>query len=91
MPRDFKTFCENNKKIVDENKEKTEEYKNIIDRYKDMNQSELMSNLLNEASKLKSQGKLDTNSLNSLKETISPFLNDEQKNMLSSLINKINE
>lgn len=91
MPRDFKTFCENNKKFIDENKEKTEEYKNIIDRYKDMNQSELMSNLLNEASKLKSQGKLDTNSLNSLKETISPFLNDEQKNMLSSLINKINE
>ena len=56
-----------------------------------MNSSELMSNLFSEASKLKSEGKLDTNSLNSLKSTLSPFLNSEQNEMLKSLIEAINE
>ena len=40
---------------------------------------------------LKSEGKLDTNSLNSLKSTLSPFLNSEQNEMLKSLIEAINE
>lgn len=91
MPRDFKTFCENNKKIIDENKEKANTYQSIIDKYKNMNQGELMNNLFSEANKLKQEGKLDSNSLNSMKDMISPFLNDEQKNMLNSIVNKINE
>lgn len=91
MPRDFKTFCENNKKIIDENKEKANNYQSIIDKYKNMNQGELMNNLFSEANKLKQEGKLDSNSLNSMKDMISPFLNDEQKNMLNSILNKINE
>ncbi len=91
MPRDFKTFCENNKKIINENKDKANDYQSIIDKYKNMDQSELMSNLFSEASKLKQDGKLDSNSLNSMKDMISPFLNDEQKNMLNSIIHKINE
>ena len=91
MPRDFKTFCENNKKIIDENKEKANNYQSLIDKYKNMNQGELMSNLFTEANKLKQEGKLDSNSLNSMKDMISPFLNDEQKNMLNSIVNKINE
>lgn len=91
MPRDFKTFCENNKKIINENKDKANDYQSIIDKYKNMDQNELMSNLFSEASKLKQDGKLDSNSLNSMKNMISPFLNDEQKNMLNSIIHKINE
>ncbi len=91
MPRDFKTFCENNKKIINENKDKLNDYQSIIDKYKNMDQSELMSNLFSEASKLKQDGKLDSNSLSSMKDMISPFLNDEQKNMLNSIIHKINE
>ena len=91
MPRDFKTFCENNKKIINDNQEKANDYQSIIDKYKNMDQSELMSNLFSEASKLKQDGKLDSNSLNSMKDIISPFLNDEQKNMLNSIIHKINE
>ena len=91
MPRDFKTFCENNKKIINENQEKANDYQSIIDKYKNMNQGELMNNLFIEANKLKQEGKLDSNSLDSMKNMISPFLNDEQKNMLNSLISKINE
>ena len=91
MPRDFKTFCENNKKIINENQEKANDYQSIIDKYKNMNQNDLMNNLFSEASKLKQEGKLDSNSLNSMKDMITPFLNDDQKTMLNSIIDKINE
>ena len=56
-----------------------------------MNSGELMSNLLSEASKLKGEGKLNADSLSSLKNTLTPFLNSEQIEMLNSLINAINE
>ncbi len=91
MPRDFKSFTKENKKIIDENQEKANEYKHILDKYKNMDNNELMSNLFSEASKLKKEGKLDDNQLNSLKSTISPFLNNDQQQMLNSLIKAIHE
>lgn len=91
MPRDFKTFAKENKKVMDDNKEKADSYQEILDKYKDMDNNELMSSLFSEATKLKREGKLDSNSLNSLKSTLSPFINEEQKEMLNSLINAINE
>lgn len=95
MPRDFRSFSKEHKsdaeKILNENKEQANKYEDIINKYKNMNQGDLMSNLLTEAMKLKKEGKLDANSLNSLRSTLSPFLNAEQKEMLNNLINKINE
>ena len=95
MPRDFKSFAnEHNKeaeKIINENKDKTNEYQDILNKYKDMNQNDLMSNLFSEATRLKQQGKLDSESLSNLKSTLSPFLNTEQRTMLNNLINAINE
>lgn len=91
MPRDFKTFAKENENILNDNQEKTKEYENILNKYKNMTSSELMSSLFSEASKLKSEGKLDSNSLNNLKSTLSPFLNSEQNEMLNSLISAINE
>ncbi len=91
MSRDFKSFAKENENIKNQNPEKTKEYEEILNKYKDMNQDDLMSNLFSEASKLKKEGKLDSSTLENLKTTISPFLNNEQKNMLNSLINAINE
>ena len=100
MPRDFKSFAKENEKvfsnsdkekILNENQDKTKEYTDILNKYKNMNNNELMSNLFSEASKLKSEGKLDSSTLNNLSSTLSPFLNNEQKEMLNSLINAINE
>ena len=94
MPRDFKSFAKEHskeaEKIINENKEQASQYEDILNKYKDMNQGDLMSNLFSEASKLKSEGKLNNESLNSLKSTLSPFLNPEQKEMLNNLINAIN-
>lgn len=91
MPRDFKSFAKENEKIIEENKEKSNEYNDILNKYKDMDNNELMSNLFSEASRLKSEGKLDNESLNNLKSTLAPFLNNEQQNMLNNLINAISD
>ena len=94
MPRDFRSFAKENtntEKILNENKAQASQYEDIINKYKNMNQNDLMSNLFNEASKLKKEGKLDSNSLSSLKSTLAPFLNSEQLEMLNNLVNAINE
>ncbi|HIU06345.1 MAG TPA: hypothetical protein IAC46_01945 [Candidatus Onthoplasma faecigallinarum] len=91
MPRDFKSFTNENKRIIDENQEKANEYQHILDKYKNMSNNELMSNLFSEASKLKKEGKLDDEQLNSLKSTISPFLNNNQQQMLNEIIKAIHE
>ena len=89
MPRDFKNFSK--EKIFNTNSEDASKYEDILNKYKNMNNSELMSNLLSEATKLKQEGKLDNSTLQNLKSTLLPFLNSEQQEMLNSLISKINE
>ena len=95
MPRDFRSFAkENQQKTEDflkQHKEDASKYEDIINKYKNMNQNDLMSNLFSEAMKLKKEGKLDAKSLNSLKSTLSPFLNLEQQEILKKLIDSINE
>ena len=90
MPRDFRSFAEQNKNIAAENPDKANNYQELINKYKDMDNNQLMQNLFQEASKLKQQGKLDANTLSNLKSTIAPFLNNEQQTMLNSLIEAIN-
>ena len=90
MPRDFKSFVKNQEKIIEENKEKANDYQDILNKYKNMDSNELMSNLFSEASRLKSEGKLDSDSLNNLKSTLAPFLNNDQQNMLNNLVNALN-
>ena len=91
MPRDFKSFAKENEKILDENKSKANDYQDIINKQKNMDNNELMSNLFNEASRLKSEGKLDSQSLDNLKSTLAPFLNEQQQDMLNNLVNAINK
>ena len=91
MPRDFKSFAKENENIINENKDDANKYQDILNKYKNMDSNELMTNLFNEANKLKKEGKLDSNALNGLKSTLSPFLNKEQQSMLNSLVDAINE
>ena len=94
MPRDFKSFSKetnSTKNFTSKDQEKANEYQDILNKYKNMNHNDLMANLFSEASKLKKEGKLDENSLNNLKSTLSPFLNTEQQEMLNNLVNAINE
>ncbi|MBQ3502723.1 MAG: hypothetical protein IJA72_03560, partial [Clostridia bacterium] len=58
-------------------------------KYKNLSQQELYKELFNQADQLKSEGKLDQNMLNTLSNTLSPMLNDEQRELLNNLINRI--
>ena len=65
------------------------DYQDTINKYKDLNQDQLMSELLSQATDLKSQGKLNMDMLNQLSSTLNPMLNDEQKQLLNNIINKL--
>ena len=65
------------------------QYQDTIDKYKNFSQQELYKELFNQASELKSQGKLDPNMLNTLSATLAPMLNPEQEELLNSLIDRI--
>ena len=95
MPRDFKSFAKDNQKNKSSEQnfstQDTSKYEDILNKYKNMSQSDLMSNLFTEANKLKKEGKLNANTLNSLQSTLSPFLNTDQQEMLKNLINALNE
>lgn len=95
MPRDFRSFAKENQhnaeKIFNENQKKADEYQNILNKYKNMNQNDLIANLFSEATKLKKEGKLNDETLNGLKSTLAPFLNSDQQEMLNNLVNAINE
>ncbi len=98
MPRDFRNFAKENKNkssseqaFFNQHKEEASKYEDILNKYKNMSQNDLMSNLFYEANKLKKEGKLDANTLNTLQSTLSPFLNAEQQEMLKNLISALNE
>lgn len=65
------------------------EYQDTINKYKDLSQNELYSELFKQAGELKSQGKLDDKTLNMLSNTLAPMLNNEQRELLNNLINRI--
>lgn len=91
MPRDFKQFVRENEKTIEQNKDKAEDLEKILNKYKDMDQNSLMRTLFSEASKLKREGKLNSETINSLRTTLAPFLNEQQRQMLNELVAAIDE
>jgi len=65
------------------------QYQDTIDKYKNLSQQDLYKELFTQASDLKAQGKLDQNMLNTLSSTLGPMLNNEQRQLLSDLIDRI--
>lgn len=60
-----------------------------LKKYQSMSQNDLMSELVKEAGRMKANGSLNESSLENLKSTLSPMLNDQQKNMLDSILDQI--
>lgn len=76
-------------KIKEENPKNIENLEENIKKYQNMSQQDLMSELFKEAGRLKENGSLNENTLNSLKSTLIPMLNDEQKSMLNNILNQL--
>ena len=85
------TFNQNTNDNTYQNNSKQDfsQYQDTINKYKDLSQQDLYKELFTQASDLKSQGKLDQNMLNTLSNTLGPMLNDEQRELLNSLIDRI--
>ncbi len=61
----------------------------VIGKYGDMNESELMEELLKVASKAKADGTLNEQTLKNFEKVVVPYLNESQKEKLSKLISVI--
>lgn len=71
------------------NQQDTKNYEDIINQYKNLDQNSLMAELLRQASKLRQEGKLSADKLESLEKTLSPMLNAEQRQILSEIVEKL--
>lgn len=83
---------ENNNEINQRNDENInkEKMEDLIDKYSSYNANELMNEFLKLTNEKKKKGELNQSEINSIKQTISPFLNDEQKNNLDQIMNMVN-
>ena len=75
--------------IIKENPNTFNNLQESLQKYQNLSQSELMSELLKEAGKLKQDGTLNESSLAMLKSTLSPMLSQEQNEQLNNILNKI--
>ena len=60
-----------------------------LNKYQNLSQDELMTELFKEARRLKQNGSLNENSLNMLQNTLAPMLNNEQNKQLKDILNRI--
>ena len=81
---DFKN--ENFKKNDNEN---VQQAKNIYDKYKDFTHDELVNEFISTSKQKITEGKLSKEKINQTANLLSPYLTNEQKEMLSNLIGKI--
>lgn len=92
---DFKTFSNNYTPPKNEPKpsveQTTQDYEQTINKYKDLSQQELMTELLRQTQAMKSQGKWDEQNMQKMTNTLMPYLNNEQKNMLHNIMDTLNK
>lgn len=74
-----------------ENKDKysKEDLEDMINRYSRYSGNELMNEFLKLTIEKKKRGELDDGTINTLKTTLAPMLNDEQKNNLNKILEMI--
>lgn len=84
----FKDYCKNESKTVN-NEEQSKKVEEIYDKFKDKNEDELMSELLNNVAKQKQDGTFNYNSIAETVEKLSPFLNADQKLKIKEILQKI--
>lgn len=82
-----KTSFEVDDKLKKE-KEK-EDLSNLIDKYSTYSESELMNEFISESEKRKNSGEFSEENLSKIKNVLSPYLNETQKQKLNDLLNMV--
>ena len=82
-------FTTNEQQAKDNTTQKNDRVEDLYNVYKDMNSAELMQELKNQVSKQKQEGTFDYNKLSSTINQVLPYLSDNQKNNLLSILNSL--
>ena len=86
---DYKTIDVN--KVQKDSPEFVESIEDKIEKYSAYSSDELMQEFLNISKQQKLSGKLNSEYISNIKNTLAPYLSVEQKNTLNSLMDKIDE
>ena len=70
-------------------KEQEQKVEDLYNTYKDMNSTELMQELLKNVQKSKQDGTFDFSKLTKSVEQILPYLSQEQKNSIMTILNQL--
>ena len=68
-----------------------EKLQQTFNKYQSMPQDQIVQEFLSMAKQQKNSGKLNKQNLDQISNTLSPFLNNQQKEFLDTLIHKIDE
>ena len=90
----FNDYIKNNEDNVSAcNNERlsNEHLEDLISKYQNLSSSDLMNEFMKLTYEKKRKGELSSKELNSLKSTISPYLNDEQAKNLERIMNMVKD
>ena len=62
---------------------------NLLNKYGKCSQDELISEFFNQVNKQKQEGTFDKNKITNIANLLLPFLNNEQKNIVLNILNKV--
>lgn len=87
-----KIFEEKNENLTNNSNQTTEQQaKDIYNKYKNYSQSELLDEFLTTSKEKLKNGSLTYEKLQQTENILSPYLNNQQKEILKDLINKLND
>lgn len=91
MPKNIFDYQDNspNENSINQESDLQEKAKDLISKYKNYSQNQLMQELFSIVDKQKKEGLIDKEKLQVIKQTITPYLNSSQLEFLESLIEKL--
>jgi len=81
--------CENIHKTNIDNNLNKNDLEELLSKYSSYNQNELLNEFIKLTYEKKQKGELDAKEINNLKQTIVPFLNNEQKENLDKILSMV--
>ena len=91
MPKNIFDYQDNspNENSINQESDLQEKAKDLISKYKNYSQNQLMQELFSIVDKQKKEGLIDKEKLQVIRQTITPYLNSSQLEFLESLIEKL--
>lgn len=82
-------FSKQNNNVNNQSKTNDFNIVELVSKYGNLSQEELVSEFFKQVEKQKSEGSFDKNKIVSIANTLLPFLNSNQKELVKSILNKV--